>query len=79
MTKGYFRTDNNYLLHFRMMVLQMESIKQMENIFPPDISILNVHDAACLGFPHGIASYKGLRIPDKLLEKYPELTIPPAL
>ena len=76
MTKGYFRTDINYLLHFRMMILQMESLKKMEETFPPDISLLDVYDAGCLGFLRGIASYKGLRILDKLLEKHPELTRP---
>ncbi len=70
---GLFREDINYLVHFRMLVLQMESLKRFEQTFPSDITLLDVYDTVCVSFVRGIASEKGMKVIDKFLSKHPEL------
>ena len=53
-----------------MMSIQMESLKRMEELFPPDITLLEVYDSICISFLRGISSPKGLEILDGLLEKH---------
>lgn len=69
--EGYFRKDINLLVQCRMLTLQMESLKSTEELFPEDISLLEVYDNIIVGFLRGISSYKGL----EELEKYiPSMT-----
>lgn len=69
--EGYFRDDVNLLVQCRMLNLQMESLKNSEQLFPEDISLLEVYDSIIIGFLRGISSSKGLQE----LEKYmPSLT-----
>lgn len=68
--EGYFRKDINYMVQCRMMSIQMESLKRMEELFPPDITLLEVYDSICISFLRGISSPKGLEILDGLLEKH---------
>ncbi len=71
--KGLLRDDINYTLLFRMMVLQMESLKKMEETFPNDISLLDVYDTVCVSFLRGITSPSGMIIFDNLLSDHPEM------
>lgn len=78
-TKGYVRTDIDYLLLFRLMLIQMNFLKQMDKAFPRDITMFDVYDTICLGFMRGITSPDGMKILDKLLTEHPELVRKPQL
>lgn len=58
--EGYFRNDVNLLVQCRMLIIQMQSLKRTEELFPKDISLLDVYDSIILGFLRGISSEKGL-------------------
>lgn len=60
--QGLFRSDLNYLVIARMLEVQMESLKRMEELFPPDLSILECYDSISLTFLRGILTPKGLDI-----------------
>lgn len=70
--EGMFRPDVNYEIQSRVMGIQMESLKRMEELFPADIHPLQVYDSIIVGFLRGIASEKGMRILDELTK---DLTI----
>ncbi len=67
--EGYFRDDINYMVQCKMMIIQMESLKRMEELFPPDITLLEVYDSICIVFLRGICSQKGIEILDNLLKE----------
>lgn len=67
--QGLFREDVNMEVQCRLMLIQMESLKRMEELFPPDISLIDAYDSVSLGFLRSIASYRGLVILDDLIEK----------
>ena len=48
----------------RMMKVQMESVKRMEELFPPDITLLQIYDSISLGFLRSIASPAGMKLLD---------------
>ncbi len=58
--EGYFRSDVNYQVLARMQEIQMESLKRMEDIFPKDISLLEVYDSISTTYLRGILTQKGL-------------------
>lgn len=64
--QGMFRPDVDYNVHSRIMGLQMEGLKRMEELFPPDISLQRVFDSIILGFLRSIASPKGMAVLDNL-------------
>lgn len=69
--EGYFRDDVNLMVQCRMFIIQMEALKRTEELFPEDITLLEVYDSIIVGFLRGISSSKGL----EELEKYlPYLT-----
>lgn len=74
-SQGVFRTDVNYPVTIRMTRLQMESLKRMEEYFPPDVTLPEAYDAICIGFLRSIASPKGMQILDKIREDEPESEI----
>lgn len=59
--EGYFREDINLLVQCKMLSIQMQALKNTQEIFPEDISILDVYDSIILGFLRGISSPKGLQ------------------
>lgn len=65
-SQGMFRADADYDVQARIMTLQMESLKRMEEFFPPDIELIRVYDAIILGFLRSIASPKGMKILDDI-------------
>ena len=69
--EGYFREDVNLMVQCRMFLIQMESLKRTEDLFPEDISLLEIYDNIIIGFLRGISSQKGL---DELEKYIPELT-----
>lgn len=67
--QGMFRPDVDYSIHSRMMGLQMEGLKRIEELFPPDITLQRVFDAIIIGFLRSIASEKGMKILDGITGK----------
>jgi len=67
--QGYFRKDINFMVQCRMISIQMESLKRMEELFPPDITLLEVYDSINIGFLRSIATPKGMKILDSLIEE----------
>lgn len=67
--EGYFRDDVNLFIQSRMLSIQMESLKRMEELFPADISLLEVYDCIILGFFRSVCSPKGLEMLDKTISQ----------
>lgn len=67
MMEGYFRKDINLNVNCRMLIIQMESLKRMEELFPDDISLLEVYDNIILSFLRGICTPKGLEQLEKTI------------
>lgn len=67
--QGMFRPDADYDVQTRMMGLQMEGLKRIEELFPPDISLQRVFDAIIISFLRSIASEKGMRVLDNEIGK----------
>lgn len=68
-SQGMFRPDVDYRVQSRIMGIQMESLKRMEEFFPSDIKLIRVFDAIIVGFLRSIASEKGMRILDMLTKE----------
>ena len=64
--QGYFRNDINFIVQGKILSIQMEALKRMEELFPSDISIVEVYDSISLGFLRSIASEKGLKLIDNI-------------
>lgn len=64
--QGVFRDDIDYTLQFTLLRVQMESLKRMEEYFPPDITLGQAYKAISQGFLRTIASNKGLEILDNI-------------
>ncbi len=60
--EGVFRSDVNFIVQSKMLQVQGEALKRMEELFPPDMTLVEVYDAIILGFLRSIASEKGLNI-----------------
>lgn len=69
--EGYFRNDINLKVQCQMLTLQMEALKRTEELFPDDITLLDVFDSIIVGFLRGISSNKGLEELEKFM---PSLT-----
>lgn len=67
-SQGVFRPDVNYAIQTKMMKVQMESLKRMEELFPPGITLLEAYDSIILGFLRGIASPKGMKMLDAITD-----------
>lgn len=64
---GYFRDDLNYHILYGTLELQMESLKRMEEIFPPDTSLVDIYHTITTTFLRGIVSAKGREILERHL------------
>lgn len=73
--QGYFRSDVNLNIQCRMMHIQMESLKRMEEFFPPDITLLDAFDSVNISFLRGICSVKGMEMLDSLISKLFDKTL----
>lgn len=60
--QGVFRTDVDYRVTIRLFFVQMESLKRMEQYFPPDVTLLDAYNAIGIGLLRSIASPKGMEI-----------------
>lgn len=66
--QGLFRKDINYMVQCRMIYIQMESLKRMEELFPKDISLMEVYDSICIAFLRGIVTPGNLGMLDAMIE-----------
>lgn len=64
--QGVFRDDLDLLTHIRLMDIQLESLKRMEELFPKDITTEYVNRTIVLNFLRALATYKGMRILDEI-------------
>lgn len=68
--QGVFRSDADYRIILPLIRIQMESLKRMEKVFPPDISIVQAYSVIALGFLRSIATPSGMITLDKLTTKF---------
>ncbi len=67
--QGVFRTDVNYPVTLRLIVLQYESLACMHDVFPPDVTLAQAYESITIGFLRSIATPKGMQILDGLTAK----------
>lgn len=65
--EGFFRKDVNFMLQCRLLWIQMESLKRMEEFFPPDITLLEAYDSICISFLRAIATPLGMHMLDNVV------------
>ncbi len=65
--EGYFRKDVNFMLQCRLLWIQMESLKRMEEFFPSDITLLEAYDSICISFLRAISTPIGMLMLDKMV------------
>ncbi|MCH5213865.1 MAG: TetR/AcrR family transcriptional regulator [Muribaculaceae bacterium] len=64
--QGMFRPDVDYEVQGRMIGLQMEALKRVEELFPAGITLQRVFDSIIVGFLRSIASDKGRKVLENL-------------
>lgn len=73
--EGVFRGDVNYRVQMHLLHLQMEALKRMEEVFPPDTTLSEVYDSINISFLRSIASPKGMEMLNKMtVQMDPERT-----
>lgn len=63
-SQGVFRKTNDYALQMRLLSVQMESLKRMEEFFPPDITFAEACRVIIQSLLRSLATPKGLEILD---------------
>lgn len=63
---GVFRKDVNYTVTSKIFKIQMESLKRMEELFPQELTLLDVYDNIIIGLLRSVATPKGMEILDRL-------------
>ena len=66
--EGVLRDDVDFAVQFRILQIQMESLKRMEEHFPPEITLIRAYDAIYVGFLRGIVSPKGMEMLDEIIK-----------
>lgn len=66
--EGFFRKNINYMLQCRLLWIQMESLKRMEEFFPADITPLEAYDSIYISFLRSIATPVGMQMLDNLVD-----------
>lgn len=59
-----FRRDLNYRILLKLMFVQMESLKRMEELFPEGITLVEAYDTIMVSFLRSIATAKGMKLVD---------------
>ena len=62
--QGVFRPDVNYPFLLRMMRLQVESLRRMDEVFPDGIELSDAFDSIYISFLRSIASQDGMEVID---------------
>lgn len=68
--KGIIRNDINLEVHIRMLYVQMESIKRVEKIFPPEFTVLDIYDNIVFSFMRSMVTARHIVHLDDLLKNY---------
>lgn len=68
--QGVLREDVNYSVTLPLFFVQMESLKRMEELFPPQITLIEAYRTIALGTLRSIATEKGMEIIEKNIPKY---------
>lgn len=58
--QGVFRPNVNLRTLTRLLHIQMEALKRMEEVFPADVTLTEVYDTICSSFLRSISSKEGL-------------------
>ena len=74
--QGVFREDANYDIIIPLFRVQMESLKRIEELFPPGITIGEAYNAISLGFLRSIANRKGMEILESMSSKFTSSLLP---
>jgi len=69
-SEGVFRKDANYNVILPLIRVQMESLKRMEEFFPPGITIVEAYNWISLGFLRSIATPEGMMTLERLTDKF---------
>lgn len=64
--EGLLNADNDFDMTLRLLRVQLESIKRMENYFPPEITLEQAFRAIARGFLCSIVTHKGLEQLERL-------------
>lgn len=67
--QGLIRRDIDFPLQFTLLQVQMESLKRMEENFPPGISLLQAYNAIAHSFLRSIVTLEGLEELERLESK----------
>ena len=65
--EGFFYDDTNLMIQCRMLGIQMESLKRMEELFPEDFTPVEIYDNITLSFLRGICNDKGRKELDRVV------------
>lgn len=64
--QGVFRSDVNYSIAYKLLKVQMESLKRMEELFPKELTMQEVYGSISIGFLRSISTIKGMKILDEI-------------
>lgn len=67
--QGVFRHDIDFHLQLTLLTIQMESLKRMEDFFPPDITLIRAYQGISESFLRSIATPKGLEVLETVVLK----------
>lgn len=68
--EGVFRADANYKVIVPLIRVQMESLRRIEEFFPPDITLVEAYSAIALGLLRSIATAEGMRTLDRFSDRF---------
>jgi len=68
--QGVLRDDVNYSVLLPLFHVQMESLKRMEEFFPPQITLIEAYRTIALGTLRSIATEKGMETLEKITPNY---------
>lgn len=68
--QGVLREDVNYDITVSLLRVKMESLKRMEEFFPPGITLAEAYNSIALGTLRSIATTKGMESIDKLIPRF---------
>lgn len=68
--EGVFRPGVNYQVIERLLQIQMEALKRMEEVFPPGITIAEAFDTIYTSHLRSIATEKGLRVLEQHISRH---------
>ncbi|MDE6006272.1 MAG: TetR/AcrR family transcriptional regulator [Muribaculaceae bacterium] len=69
--QGVFRHDIDFQLQLTLLSIQMESLKRMEEKFPPEITLIRAYQGITESFLRSIATPKGLEVLETVVLQSP--------